>query len=108
MSDERASSSFPDQWLIQYINLNSNIFRPGNLRGGQPSYAAQSNYAAQPNYAQQPAPQAYTPQAQPAPQPQQPVPDYNNYNNVNYVAQYQPTTANPRVHHPGQIEIAHE
>lgn len=78
------------------------LFHPGNLRGAQPSY---QNYNAQPAY-QQPAPQqAYQPQSQEVPQQQQPqqtVPSYNNnYNNINYVAQYQSTTPNPRVHHPG-------
>lgn len=78
--------------------------KAGNLRGAQPSYTPQS-YAAQPNYAQQQAAPAYAPQqAQPVAQPQQP--EYNNnYNNINYVAQYQPTTANPRVHHPGENAI---
>lgn len=79
------------------------LFHVGNLRGAQPSY---QNYNAQPAY-QQPAQQqpAYTAQSQEAPQqPQQTVPSYNNnYNNINYVSQYQSTTPNPRVHHPGKF-----
>lgn len=67
------------------------VFDLGNLRSG-----AQPHYVQHQHQHQPAAPQQYNAQ----PQPQQPIPNYN-INHLNNYAQYQSTTPNPRIHHPG-------
>ncbi|XP_031616342.1 larval cuticle protein 3 isoform X2 [Contarinia nasturtii] len=72
-------------------------------RYNDPSFEGNSRgVPVQSSYVHQPVPQQPQPQYVQQPQPQQ----YNNLNNVNYIAQYQSTTPNPhRFQPPAKYEI---